>query len=65
MVRQSQMPRTKAPTVVDSDDGDGDGGDGVFEVEEIRATRRRHGVTQYLIKWQGYPESENTWEPGR
>jgi len=30
-----------------------------FEVEEILERRGQ----QYLIKWKGYPHSENTWEP--
>ena len=50
-----------------------------FEVEEIRdkrVTKRGEpfekemvelkclsGSTEYLIKWQGYPEHEKTWEP--
>ena len=36
-----------------------------YEVEQIR-NHQLHGCTrmlQYLIKWQGYPESDNTWEP--
>jgi len=36
-----------------------------YEVEAIRS-HRRHGkkrALQYLIKWKGYPESDNTWEP--
>ena len=36
-----------------------------YEVEAIR-DHRRHGrgrKLQYLIKWKGYPESDNTWEP--
>jgi hypothetical protein len=36
-----------------------------YEVETIRSYRR-HGKRkqlQYLIKWKGYPESDNTWEP--
>ena len=30
-----------------------------YEVEKIL----RKQTNQYLIKWKGYPESENTWEP--
>jgi len=33
----------------------------VFTVEEIRAQRKLDG--KYLIKWQDYDETENTWEP--
>src|SRR6266545_7289786 len=40
-------------------------GEEEYEVEQIRG-HRRHGRSrglQYLIKWKGYPESDNTWEP--
>ena len=36
-----------------------------YEVECI-VNHQRHGRVrrlQYLIKWKGYPESDNTWEP--
>ena len=33
-----------------------------YEVERIIDIRRRHGRTQYLIKWKGYSEHESTWE---
>src|SRR6266851_7580083 len=36
-----------------------------YEVETIRS-HRRHGKKrqlQYLVKWKGYLESDNTWEP--
>ncbi|XP_054719433.1 uncharacterized protein LOC129229120 [Uloborus diversus] len=35
----------------------------VFKVEKILAKRFRHGRYEYLIKWKGYPNSQNTWEP--
>jgi Chromo (CHRromatin Organisation MOdifier) domain len=34
-----------------------------FEVEEIRGRRQSGETTEYLVKWLGYPDSENTWEP--
>ena len=37
-----------------------------FEVEAIRGKKVRGGKYKkvlYLIKWKGYPEEENTWEP--
>ena len=41
------------------------GGEEEYEVERI-LNHRRHGRSrrlQYFIKWKGYPESDNTWEP--
>ncbi len=40
-------------------------GEEEFEVERIVAHRTfgRSKHLQYLIKWKGYPESDNTWEP--
>ena len=40
-------------------------GEEEFEVERIER-HHRHGhnrALQYLIKWKGYPSSDNTWEP--
>lgn len=37
--------------------------DGFYEVESIRRKRICKGERQYLIKWRGWPESANTWEP--
>ena len=35
-----------------------------YEVEQIKAHRSfgRSKRLQYLVKWKGYPESDNTWE---
>ncbi|XP_058785732.1 chromo domain-containing protein LHP1 [Vicia villosa] len=37
--------------------------DGFYEIERIRRKRIRKGELQYLIKWRGWPETANTWEP--
>ena len=41
------------------------GGGEQYEVEAIRSHRRqgRGRQLQYLVKWLGYPESDNMWEP--
>src|SRR5258707_14747523 len=38
-----------------------------YEVEHL-VNHRRHGrsrTLQYFVKWKGYPESDNTWEPAQ
>jgi hypothetical protein len=47
-----------APEIINDEEGH-------YEIEEIlkaRPTRNRKS-TQYLIKWKGYPASENSWLP--
>ncbi len=34
-----------------------------YQVENIRKERVLKGKTQFLIKWVGYPEHQNTQEP--
>lgn len=36
---------------------------GGYGVEEIIGRRIRDGKVSYLIKWENYPPSENSWEP--
>ena len=41
------------------------GGEEQYEVEAIRDHRYqgRKQQLQFLLKWKGYPEADNTWEP--
>lgn len=34
-----------------------------YEVEKILQVRKKGRLREYLIKWKGYEDSENTWEP--
>jgi hypothetical protein len=38
-------------------------GEEEYLVEAIVGHRRRGRTIEYLIKWEGYPTSENSWEP--
>ena len=35
----------------------------VYEVEGITGRRKRKGKLEYKVKWKGYADSKNTWEP--
>ncbi|XP_034105618.1 chromobox protein homolog 1-like [Drosophila nasuta] len=34
-----------------------------YAVERIEKKRVINGITEYFLKWKGYPRSKNTWEP--
>eukprot|EP00966_Prymnesium_polylepis_P296518 6850305-Prymnesium_polylepis.1 len=39
--------------------------DDEYEVEAVLDARNKGRGMAYLIKWQGYDASENTWEPAK
>ncbi|KAI8099037.1 uncharacterized protein BX664DRAFT_320236 [Halteromyces radiatus] len=48
----------------DTEDGDDDDMEPKYEVEAIRGHKiYRNRVIRYIVKWKGYPDSENTMEP--
>jgi hypothetical protein len=34
-----------------------------YEIENILNSEYRDGLIKYLIKWKGFPDSDNSWEP--
>ena len=53
-----QVKGTNPPPAVDSHLPE-------WEVEDIIGYRQLRGRPQYLVKWRGYPEESNSWEPER
>ena len=34
-----------------------------YEVEEVLDSQLKRGKLEYLVKWSGYTDDHNTWEP--
>mmetsp|Transcript_13805 Transcript_13805/g.29913 ORF Transcript_13805/g.29913 Transcript_13805/m.29913 type:complete len:84 (-) Transcript_13805:304-555(-) len=55
--RTAQTPFERAAQNDSSDD------EVLYKVERILNLRFDKGVRQYLVKWEGYADKDNTWEP--
>ena len=34
-----------------------------YKIESVKEVKKERGTFKYWIKWEGYDESENSWEP--
>ena len=50
----------------EEDEGEGEEvekGSDTYQVDELRGKRRRGGMIEYFVKWQGFSSRWDTWEP--
>ena len=57
------QPYYKRDGVQPKETVDLDEDDGIYEVEAIRKAQGKGSNRRWLVKWTGYREDENTWEP--
>ena len=54
---QNTHPEHPAADTSESDNGD------IYQVEKLLKQRMKNGEHQFLIKWLGFPNGQNSWEP--
>ena len=62
--RKFPQPRNVIEVSSDDEDG-GNDKEGEFEVEEILQSRWKLGRKEYFLKWKGYGDVHNSWEPAK
>ncbi|XP_033116877.1 chromobox protein homolog 1-like isoform X2 [Anneissia japonica] len=55
------MGKVKDEPKVAADEGDD--GEEEYQVERVIEKRINKGKTEYYLRWKGYSDSDNTWEP--
>lgn len=64
--RKSRGDEEKSKEDDTEDDGENDGNsDSEYVLERIVSVKRSGRGYSFLVKWQGFPEDQNTWEPER